>query len=363
MVTASQNGKKFSYMLHRLSPWRLLNDCRAVLLPAVIVVQTCPLHAQTQLAPTVLTQPVNLTPNGTVDMGVVPIDDRGMSVLLMSPQIVTFSQIGQSQQMTVQMALTDFSTFDPNLSVYGITFVSSSPAVASVSPTGLVTAVSSGTTLVTAAALGQTVQSIVVVDPGASVTSLAIAPPSMSFGEVGAQQQLQVSALLSSGFSSDVTSQSSTTYVSSNSGVATVGAGGLVTAVGAGTAVITTSYAGVSSTAAVSVSISAADQLSGLTLTAPTSVIRSTSPVQLTATGELSGGGTTDLTSSAAGTIYSVTPSSVAAVSASGALTPLAAGSAVVTAQNSSFEAQAPVTVSFSPLAAMSLSPPSANLV
>jgi len=233
---------------------------------------------------TTIINSVNLVPNGNVNLGTVFVDDRGLTVLGMTPQVLYFTQQGQTQQLTVQAILTDSSAFPlnaANSSVYNVAYAVSTPSVAGVSSTGLVTAISGGTTLVTATALGQTVQSIVAINLNTVLTGLSIVPGSIQLSEVGAQQQLQILTSLSNGFTADVTSQSSTTYVSQNPSVASVSAAGLVTALAAGSATITASYGTVSSTAGVTVTIPAADALSGLTMTSPSSVIRSTSPLQL----------------------------------------------------------------------------------
>ena len=85
------------------------------------------------------------------------------------------------------------------------------------------------------------------------LTGLTVSPSSFSFGFIGGQQQLTVTANFSDGSSTNVTS--SATY-SSNSGAASVTGGGLVTSVSTGNAVITASFGGDTATAVVSVSLS-----------------------------------------------------------------------------------------------------------
>jgi hypothetical protein len=111
-----------------------------------------------------LTQPVTLVPNGTANVGNVIVDFRGLTVLAMTPKAVVFTQPGQTQQLTVQAVLTDRSSFTVNAATYGTAFSINKTTVASVSPNGLVTALSTGTALVMATVLGQTVQSIIVVN-------------------------------------------------------------------------------------------------------------------------------------------------------------------------------------------------------
>lgn len=85
------------------------------------------------------------------------------------------------------------------------------------------------------------------------LTGLSLSPSSFSFGFIGGQQALTLTATFSDGSSRNVTS--SGTY-SSSGGAASVTAGGIVTSVSTGNAVITASYGGDHATAAVSVSLS-----------------------------------------------------------------------------------------------------------
>lgn len=300
---------------------------------------------------------VSLSPNATTDIGHVTIDVRSLSLLSIKPQLIAFTAPGQTLQLDIQAILTDRSVYDVTSAVYGTTYTTVYPTVATVSPNGLVTAVGGGTTLIQASVFGQTVQSLVVVNPSAGVTGLQVAPGNVQLANVGAQQQLQISASYSTGLSVDVTNASSTTYASSNSAIASISPGGLVTALSAGSATIQVTFGARSSTASVTVSIPAADVLKGLTLNAPAAIIRSTGPVQLSALGTLAGGQTTDLTSSLTGTFYQTSASSVATISAGGAVMAVGNGVTTITATNSGFSALTTVRVSFSNLQSLTITP------
>ena len=291
---------------------------------------------------------VTPVPNGTVDTGSVSVDFRGLLVPEMMPQTIFFSQIGQTQPVLVQALLTDQSSFTVNPSVYPITYGVMDPSIASISSNGIVTAISGGITFVTANLLGRTVQSIVIVDNTASSANIQIVPTTLQLSEVGAQQQLQVLATLSNGLSVDVTSQSSTTFVSQNPSVASVDSSGLVTALSQGSAVVAVTYGVISSTIGISVSIAPASVLNAIILRSPLSVIRSTNPVQLSVQGILVNGQQTNLTASLSGTVYQISASTVAAVSNNGAVTAVRNGNALITATNSGFSTSSTIRVSFS---------------
>jgi len=309
-----------------------------------------------------LTPAVTLVANGTANVGNVVVDFRGLTVLAMTPKAIAFTQLGQSQQLTVQAVLTDRSSFTVNTATYGTAFSINRPTVASVSPSGLVTALSTGTALVMATTLGETVQSIIVVNPSYGPTGLQINPTTISFSEVGAQQQLQVLESVSGGVNIDVTSQSSTTYMSQNPTIASVSPAGLVTAESAGSAIVQATFGGFISTVGVTVTIPPADALTGIALTSPVLVVRSTGPVQLSVVGILASGQQTNLSSSLDGTTYQTSASTVATISSNGAITAVGAGYAQITATNSGFYASTTVRVSFAPLQSVTVTPDNASI-
>ena len=92
---------------------------------------------------------------------------------------------------------------------------------------------------------------------GPFVTSLSLAPSTVSFNSTGATQQLTLTANMSDGSTQNVTSNPGTAYTSSAPAVATVNATGLVTAAGNGTTTITASFSGLSATASATVNVSA----------------------------------------------------------------------------------------------------------
>ncbi len=93
------------------------------------------------------------------------------------------------------------------------------------------------------------------ISTGPIVTSLSLAPATISMSATGSTQQLTLTANMSDGTTQNITSAAGTTYGSSNTAVATVSTAGLVTSTGTGSATITASNGGFSATSSVSVSI------------------------------------------------------------------------------------------------------------
>jgi uncharacterized protein YjdB len=120
-----------------------------------------------------------------------------------------------------------------------VTWSSSSDAVGTVSPTGLLTAVSTGTVTVTATSEGQTGQAVigVIVPP---VATVSLNPPTST---VLVQQTVQIHATLFDA-RGRVALGRAVAWRSENPGVATVSETGLVRGVAAGTATITATAEG-----------------------------------------------------------------------------------------------------------------------
>src|SRR5260370_29846325 len=132
-----------------------------------------------------------------------------------------------------------------------VTWASSAPAVATVSPSGLVSGMAAGPATITAASGGQSGSAPITVTvstvPVASVT-VSPAPASVSVG-----QTVQLTATLKDA-SGNVLSGRTVTWASSAPTVATVSPSGLVSGVAAGSATITATSEGQSGSAPITVS-------------------------------------------------------------------------------------------------------------
>lgn len=147
---------------------------------------------------------------------------------------------GNTQQMTALATFDDGSHGNAQ-----VTWNSSEPGIATISASGLATAVSLGTTTITATSVqnptisGSTTLSVTV----GCISSIAVSPTSPSIG-VGATQPFQATAATCNG-SFDITSVAK--WVSSDTSVATISSSGVATGVKAGTTNITASSGGVTS--------------------------------------------------------------------------------------------------------------------
>ncbi len=169
---------------------------------------------------------------------------QAVSSITLNTSTLTFNALGQTSQLTA-------TAFDANSNVIsGTVFVwSSSTTNASVTQTGLVTAVSAGSATITATAGGRTASASVSIQQ--ITNSVTVTPATDTFTALGVTHQFTANAL-------DVNSNNIPNRVfvwsSSNPSVASVNsATGAVTSVASGTATITATADGRSGTAAVTV--------------------------------------------------------------------------------------------------------------
>jgi len=255
---------------------------------------------------------------------------------------------GTTGQFTATGVFTDLTT--QNLSNQ-VQWTSSNPAVANVSVTGLVLAVSNGTTVISARSGNVTGSSTLTVTPTAP-TALQLTPATSTLSP-GLTRQLTATAVFADNTNQNVTAQ--TVWVSSAPNVATVSNTGLVTAVAAGNATIRGTFGNLTGTATIAVS----PTLTRLELT-PSNVVVPVGSVQtVRATGVFSDNTTQDLTASVT---WSTANGAVATVSSSGQVTGVAVGNTSVTAASGNVTATASVRVEPVVLLRLTVSPSSATI-
>lgn len=159
----------------------------------------------------------------------------------------------------------------------------------------------------------------VIVPTPPMLTEVVVVPGSLVFGALGEASTLTVEARFDDASTMDVSAAS--TYASSNVGVASVSEGGQVASVGKGTATITATYQGVTGDAVVLVDFVSLD---GLSIT-PNQIFFDdlATTVQLSVSGLFSDGSTGPLGMPVS---YTSGDPSVAIVSSSGLVTPVANG-------------------------------------
>ncbi len=167
------------------------------------------------------------------------------SSITVTPETVKLTGEGETAQL--RATVLDQS----NRTVLGANVVwsSSTTSVATVNSSGLVTAVQSGTTIITATSGGAVGQAAVTVEIPLP-TMVIITPETASLTAVG--QTVQLTAVVRDSLGRPLPSEP-VTWSSGNDGVATVNSQGLVTAVGPGTAEISARSGNVTGTMTVSV--------------------------------------------------------------------------------------------------------------
>lgn len=221
-------------------------------------------------------------------------------------------------------ALTNAATSNYSGGSYGaISYTSATPAVATVNSSGVITPVSAGTSVITA-----TQAAVAGVNTSASQTyTLTVSLANQSITASSTSSSINVGAT-STVSASAGSGTGAVTYSSSNTAVATVDSStGVVTGISASSVTITATKAADSTYASASATTS-------ITVTAtptPTLTFTTQNTASVMLSGALTNAATTSIPSG--GTIsYTSSVPSVATVNASGVITPLTAGTSVITA-------------------------------
>jgi hypothetical protein len=167
---------------------------------------------------------------------------RSIAVTPPNPSIAR----GATQQFTATGAFSDNSSQDITSQV---TWVSADPTVASVSNTGLATALATGTSGISASLGGVAASTVLTVTPPALV-SVAVTPVNPTVAR-GATQQFTATADFSDATTQDVTGQA--VWTSSAPAVATVSATGLAATVAQGTSTVSATFDGLSGSSVLTV--------------------------------------------------------------------------------------------------------------
>lgn len=163
--------------------------------------------------------------------------------IAVTPATATIA-LGSSQQYQAIGTYSDGST--QNVTTL-LSWSSSTPAVSTISSTGLATGLSQGTVVLTGGS--ESVSASVTLTVAApSLVSIIVTPNAASLS-IGATQQLSAAGIYTDGSTQNLTG--STTWVSSNPSIISVSSAGLATAVAAGNATITATSGSTSGTAAL----------------------------------------------------------------------------------------------------------------
>ncbi len=261
---------------------------------------------------------ISATTSGVTGTASITVAIPVVQTVTVTPTTATLTAVGQTTTLTAAVRLSNgaIGTQTP-------TWTSSNPAVATVSSAGLVTAVASGQTTISAAVgtiSGQA--AITVAIP--FVQTITLTPTTATLTSLGATTALRAEVRLSNG----AVGTQTPTWSSSNPAVATVN-GGTVTAVGNGTATIAANVGTVSGQATITVS-----QVVASVRLLPTDTVVKTA-VQLRAAALDARG---NVIANAPLQWSTVSPT-ITSVSATGGLTPLSTGIARVTVSAGTFSA------------------------
>jgi hypothetical protein len=165
--------------------------------------------------------------------------------------------VGQSTRATATLVDSSGSTITPPSD---LRWSSTDATIASVSTTGVVTALKVGTVMIAASALGKSANAVLNVDARTPVSSVVVALGSPS---VTVDQTTQATVTAKDASGATLVGQS-VTFASLSPSVATVSSAGVVTGVAAGTASITATVGGVIGTTTVTVAAPGAGVLASV---------------------------------------------------------------------------------------------------
>jgi uncharacterized protein YjdB len=253
-----------------------------------------------------------------------------VATVTVSPTTATLNS-GQTSQLTA----TAKDQYGDVITTDAESWSSSNTSVATVSSSGLVKAVGSGSATITVTVGGIQATASVTVSQ-AAVASVTVSPTSLSL-TAGQSSPLTATAKDGSG---NVLTGYPATWTSSNTGAATVSSSGVVTGAAAGSATITVTIGGKSATASATVA-SSAPTVATVTVSPASDNVQVGNQVQLTATDKTSGGSVV----SGQSVTWSSSNTAVATIASNGILSAVSAGGATITATSDGVQGTASITV------------------
>ena len=278
---------------------------------------------------------------GTASITASADDASGVATVRVTPVPVAVVVVAPSERAlkaaeTAQLEAVVRDRHDAVLKDRSVAWVSESPAVATVSPTGLVTGVAQGSARITATSEGIRGAATIRVSPAAVASLTLVAPPQLTVGEA-----IQLSAIPKDAKGGGLTGRS-VSWQSSAPGIASVALNGTLTAFAPGSATITAECEGHQATATVTVKPVA---VAAVVIAEPKPVIVGQN-TRLTATVKDARGGTL------AGRVVSWSSSApkIATVSSTGEVTAVAPGTSKVSAECEGKSSTVTVTVTQVPV-------------
>jgi len=251
---------------------------------------------------------------------------------------------GLTQQFTAMATYADGSTQDVTSSV---SWASSDTSLATITASGLATAIAQGTPQISASSSGKAGTTTLTVG-SATLVSIAVTPADPSVAQ-GSTQQFTATGTYTDGGTQDLTGSAS--WASADTSVATITAGGLASAGAVGTSQISATSGSVTGGTTLTVGPPA---LVSIAVTPANPLIAKGLTQQFTATGAYSDASTKDLTTSV--TWASSNPG-VATITSGGLTTGAAQGSSQISATSGTVTSSTTLTVGPATLVSIAVTP------
>jgi len=290
---------------------------------------------------------ISATSGGVSKTVAVTVTDPLLMSLLLSPDVVTIPA-GKVQQISVTGSYSDNTSQDLSSVV---TWNSSDVGVASISSSGLLTALKKGSTTITATSGDvSTTTAATVTDP--ILTSVLVLPSTGSVA-IGQAQQFVAYGIYSDSSAKDISALAA--WRSDDTSIASVNAAGLASTLSRGSTKITATLSDVTGSADLAVT---AAVLQEIDLTPDIASIPAGASEQLVATGTFSDGSTQDLSS----VLWSSGDESIATVDSNGLVKGLVAGTVIITGQVGDYTDTAVITVLPATLVSIAVTPAAPSL-
>ena len=291
------------------------------------------------------TASITATAEGKNDVATITVTQAPVASVSITPSPLSMS-VGQSTTLTAVLK----DAADNLLSGRPVEWSSSNTGVASISASGVVTAVAAGTTTITATSEGKSGSSTVTVSNFA-VATVNVQPQNNT---IIAGSSIQLSATLTDVNGAPATNRA-VSWASSNTNIATVSSNGLVSGIAAGTVTITATSEGKTGTTSVTVQ---PKPVATVTVTPATAslMVGQTTPLAVVLKDQ-SGAVVTGRT-----VVWTTSNSAVATVSSSGTVTAVGGGTATITATSEGKSGTSTITVTLVPVGSVAVSPPTASV-
>ena len=288
---------------------------------------------------------ITATAEGKNDVATITVTQAPVSSVSVTPSPLSMS-VGQSTGLTALLR-DDAGNL---LSGRPVAWTSSNTTVATISASGVVTAVAPGTTTITATSEGKSGSATVTVTNFA-VATVNVQPQSNTIIQ---GSSVQLSATLTDVNGAPATNRA-ISWASSNTSIATVSSDGLVSGVAVGSVTITATSEGKTGSATVNVQ---PKPVATVTVTPATVSLTQgqTAPLSVVLKDQ-SGAVLTGRT-----IVWTTSNSAVATVSSTGTVTAVAGGTATITATSEGKSGTASVTVTLIPVGSVAVSPTTASV-